>query len=148
VRWGLAALEGMGAFIGSLTIAIVNPPVGLRRVYFFGVFFYLAFAFVAGWMTIAIPMAVAVLFVGLSAAGFSSMQATLTYSVAPPHMRSRLFGLIVIGIGAGVFGVANIGFLAEEFGAPVAVRIVAIEGIVAMLAIGFGWRELWNRQHA
>ena len=144
----LAALEGMGAFVGALTIAIVNPPIGLRRIYFFGVLFYMVFAFIAGWMTIAVPMAAVVLLVGLSAAGFSSMQATLTYSVAPPHMRSRIFGLIVIGIGAGLVGVANIGFLAEEFGAPLAVRIVAIEGVIAMLAIGFGWRELWNRQHA
>jgi MFS family permease len=144
----LAALEGMGAFLGALTIAIVNPPIGLRRIYFFGVLFYMVFAFVAGWMTLAMPMAAVVLLVGLSAAGFSSMQATLTYSVAPPHMRSRIFGLVVIGIGAGLLGVANIGFLAEEFGAPVAVRIVAIEGIIAMLAIGIGWRELWNRQHA
>ena len=145
---GLAALEGMGAFVGSLAIAIVNPPVGLRRVYFFGVLFYCVFAFIAGWMTLAVPMALVIFCVGLSAAGFSAMQSALTYSVAPPHMRSRLFGLLVIAIGAGVLGVANIGLMAEWFGAPIAVRIVGIEGVVAMILIGLGWRELWNRQHA
>jgi len=145
---GLAALEGMGAFIGSLAIAVVNPPIGLRRLYFFGVVAYVIFAFIAGWMTVAIAMAIAILCVGLSAGGFSSMQSTLTYSVAPPNMRSRLFGLIVIAIGTGMIGVANIGYLAEEFGAPFAVKVVAVEGLIALAAIGFGWRELWNRRHA
>jgi hypothetical protein len=35
--------------------------------------------------------------------------------------------------------------MAEWLGAPVAVRVMAIEGIVAMLAIGIGWREMWER---
>jgi MFS family permease len=144
----LGALEGMGAFVGSLTIAIVNPPIGLRRLYFFGVVAYVIFAFVAGLMTLVIPMAIAILCVGLSAGSFSSMQSTLTYSVAPPNMRSRLFGLIVIAIGTGVLGVANLGYMAEKFGAPFAVKIVSVEGLIALIVIGFGWRQLWNRQHA
>ena len=63
-------------------------------------------------------------------------------------MRSRLFGLIVICIGTGLVGAANMGLMAEWFGAPLAVRIVAVEGAFALFAIGFGWRELWNKQHA
>ena len=144
----LASMEGMGAFFGALIVAIVNPSIGLRRIYFFGTVSFMVFAFIAGWITVPILMALAILCVGLSASGFSSMQSTLTYSVAPPHMRSRLFGLIVICIGTGLIGTANIGLMAEWFGAPAAIRIVAIEGIIAMAVIGFGWRELWNRQHA
>jgi len=144
----LASMEGMGAFFGALIIAIVNPSIGLRRIYFFGTVCFMAFAFIAGWITVPFLMALTILCVGLSASGFSAMQSTLAYSVAPPHMRSRLFGLIVICIGTGLIGTANIGLMAEWFGAAAAIRIVAVEGILAMLVIGFGWRELWNRQHA
>ena len=142
----LAALEGGGALVGALTIAILNPPLGTRRIYFFGVFFYIVFIFFAGFMTLAVPMAVIILCIGLSAGAFTAAQAPLVYSVAPPHMRSRLFGLIAICIGAGVIGVVNIGLMAEWFGAPLAVRIMAVEGVFAMLAVGIGWRQLWSRQ--
>jgi MFS family permease len=138
----LAALEGIGAFLGGLAIAIMNPGI---RLYFFGVFFFLVFAFLAGWMTAVLPFAVFVLLIGLAGAGFSAMQSTLTYSVAPPHMRSRLFGLIVLCIGTGLFGVFNIGFVAEWFDGATAVRIVAVEGLIVLVAIGIGWRQLWDR---
>jgi MFS family permease len=141
----LAALEGGGALIGALTLTIANPPIGTRRIYFFGVLFYVVFAFVAGFMTLAVPMAAVILFIGLSAGAFTATQAPLVYSVAPPHMRSRIFGVLAICIGIGIVGVANIGLMAEWLGTPVAVRVVAIEGIVAMLLIGVGWRELWDR---
>jgi len=141
----LAALEGGGALIGALGLTIANPPVGTRRIYFLGVFFYVVFAFVAGLMTSAVPMAAIVLCVGLSAGAFTATQTPLVYNVAPPHMRSRIFGVLAICIGIGIVGVANIGLMAEWFGAPVAVRVMAIEGIVAMLAIGIGWREMWER---
>lgn len=143
----LAALEGGGAFIGALAIAVVNPPIGIRRVYFLGVFFYLVFALLAGFMNQFVPMAAIVLLIGLSAGAFTAAQAPLIYSVAPPHMRSRIFGLMAFCIGAGGIGVANTGLMAEWFGAPIAVRVIAVEGVIAMLAIGIGWRELWSRKH-
>ena len=143
----LAALEGLGAFFGGLAIAIVNPAIGMRRLYFFGVFLFLIFAFLAAWMTSVLPFAFFVLLLGISGAGFSAMQSTLTYSVAPPNMRSRLFGLIVLCIGTGLFGVFNIGFIAEWFDGATSVRIVAAEGLIALTVIGFGWNQLWSRQY-
>lgn len=144
----LGALEGGGAFIGALAIAIINPPIEIRRIYFYGVFFYLVFALLAGFMTEFVPMAIIVLCIGLSAGAFTAAQAPLIYSAAPPHMRSRLFGLMAFCIGAGGIGVANTGLMAEWFGTPVAVRVFAAEGIIAMLAIGFGWREMSRHQRA
>jgi MFS family permease len=99
-------------------------------------------------MTLAVPMAVIILCVGLSAGAFTATQAPLVYNVAPPHMRSRIFGLIAICIGIGIVGVVNVGVMAEWFGAPIAVRVMAIEGIVAMFAISVGWREMWDRSQA
>jgi MFS family permease len=126
---------------------VTNPRIGMRRLYFFGVFFFLIFAFLGGWMTSVLPFAICVLLIGISGAGFSAMQSTLTYSVAPPNMRSRLFGLIVLCIGTGLFGVFNIGFVAEWFDGATSVRIVAVQGLIVLVAIGVGWHQLWNRQY-
>ncbi len=78
-------------------------------------------------------------------AGFTTMQSTLIYSVAPPEMRGRLFGVLVICIGTGLIGFANVGLMGEWFGGSGAIRIVAAEGIIPLILIGIGWRELWQR---
>jgi fructose-specific phosphotransferase system IIC component len=69
----------------------------------------------------------------------------LIYSVAPPQMRGRLFGLLSICIGTGLIGFANIGLMGELFGGTVAIRIVAAEGLIPLLLVGLGWRRLRRR---
>ncbi len=142
---GLSALEGAGGLIGALIIAMQVRIPSYRRLYFFGLLGYLILAFTAGWMPSTIPMGVVLFFVGLFASGFSTMQSTLIYSIAPPEMRSRLFGVLVICIGTGLIGFANIGLMGEWFGGSIAMRIVAAEGIVPLLLIGLGWKKLWAR---
>ena len=142
---GLAALEGGGAFAGALLIAALGVrPGSYRRLYFFGTASYSALAFVAGWMTETAPMAVVIFFVGLGAAGFSTMQTTLIYGIAPPEMRGRLLGILSLTIGAGVIGFTNIGLMGELFGGATAVRIVAAEGLVAIVLLGLRWPRLWR----
>jgi MFS family permease len=138
----VAALEGAGALLGALVIAVRLRTRHLRRLYYFSILAYLVFAFTAGWAAHALPMAALVFCVGLAAAGFSTMQNTLIYSVAPPHMRSRLFGLVVFCIGTGLIGIANIGLMGEWFGGPMAIQIVAAEGLVPLTLIGLSWRQL------
>lgn len=142
---GLTALEGGGAFLGSLIIASRVRIASYRRLYYFGMLGYLFAAFTAGWMTDAVPMALALIVVGLCASGFSTMQSTLIYTVAPPEMRGRLFGVLVICIGSGLVGFTNIGLMGEWFGGSTAMRIVAAEGLIPLLIIGLGWRQLWAR---
>ena len=142
---GLAALEGGGAFAGALLIAALGVrPGAYRRLYFFGTASYSALAFVAGWMTDVAPMAIVIFFVGLGAAGFSTMQTVLIYGVAPPEMRGRLLGILSLTIGAGVIGFTNIGLMGELFGGANAVRIVAAEGLVAAFLLGLRWPRLWR----
>jgi len=138
----IASLEGVGALVGGLAIAMTSITMPFRWIYFGGVFLYMAFAFVASLMFHALPMAMLVFMVGLCAAGFSSMQSTLTYTVAPPNMRSRLFGLVVLCIGTGLIGAANIGLMGEWFGGANAVRIGAAEGMIVLFLLGISWREL------
>ena len=60
-------------------------------------------------------------------------------------MRGRLFGLLVLCIGTGLIGFLNIGLMGEWFGGMTAIRIVAVEGLIPLVLIGIGWRELRQR---
>lgn len=140
----LTALEGGGAFLGALMIAIWGRPHLFRHYYFFGVLAYLFLVFIAGWMPGAISAGALLACIGLAGAGFTTMQSTLIYSLAPPEMRGRLFGLMVICIGTGLIGFANIGLMGELFGGSMAIRIVAAEGVIPLVLIGLGWRQLWR----
>lgn len=142
---GLTALEGAGALLGSLLIASRVRISGHRQLYYFGMLGYLFAAFLAGWMVEVVPMGLALIVVGLCASGFSTMQSTLIYTLAPPEMRGRLFGVLVICIGSGLIGFTNIGVMGEWFGGSMAMRIVAAEGLIPLLWIGLSWRELWGR---
>ena len=141
----LAAMEGAGAFLGALVIAVSARQTAFRRIYYFGVLGHLSFIFLAGWMHNAFAIAAIFFCVGLAGACFSTMQSTLTYSVAPAEMRSRIFGLLTICIGAGLIGFCNIGVMGEWFGGSAAIRIVAAEGLIPLLLIGIGWRQLKYR---
>jgi MFS family permease len=142
----LAAMEGAGAFVGCLVLAMGIVTLDPRRAYFFGTVLYMAFAFTAGLMAHALPMALVLVCIGLGMSGFSTMQSTLVFQLAPPEMRSRLFGVIVICIGTGLIGVANMGLMGEWLGGAGAVRLVAAEGIAALVIIAAGWKELWERR--
>ena len=139
---GLAAMEGAGAFLGALVIAVSARQAAFRRIYYLGVLGYLSFIFIAGWLHSPFAIAAMFLCVGLSGSCFSTMQSTLTYSVAPPEMRSRVFGLLTICIGTGLIGFCNIGLMGEWFGGSAAIRIVAAEGLIPLLLIGIGWQQL------
>ncbi len=142
---GLAALEGGGAFLGALAIAAGVRKANFRGLYYFGTLAYLLLIFLAGWMIEAVSIAAVLFCIGLAGACFTTMQSTLIYSVAPPQMRGRLFGLIVICIGTGLIGFANIGLMGEWFGGSAAIRIVAAEGLIPLLLVGIGWRQLRRR---
>lgn len=139
---GLAAFEGGGAFLGALAIAMGLRGANFRGLYYFGTLAYLLLIFLAGWMIEAVSMAAVLFCVGLAGACFTTMQSTLIYSLAPPEMRGRLFGLLVICIGTGLIGFLNVGLMGEWFGGSAAIRIVAAEGLIPLLLVGIGWRQL------
>jgi MFS family permease len=74
---------------------------------------------------------------GFGTAGFGNMQTTLMLTEAPPEMRSRLMGIVTVGIGTGPLGVLAAGAIAAEFGPRTAVLIMASLGLLftAMLAM-------------
>tara|TARA_B100000700_G_scaffold331721_1_gene467500 strand:+ start:243 stop:1556 length:1314 start_codon:yes stop_codon:yes gene_type:complete len=138
----IVAMEGLGAFIGALIVAMKVKTKYFRILFFYSSALHLILIFILGWIDEVIPFGLIVLLIGLVAAGFTTMQSTLIFTVSKPEMRGRLFGLVVACIGTGLIGNANIGLMGELFGGSKAISITALEGIVPLIIIGFLWKEL------
>lgn len=139
----LSSLEGFGAFAGALVVALVARPHVFARIFIWGCAGYLAtvlylsiLAYVSGgpyhsFITASMTLTVA----GLFGAGFATMQSTLTYTHAPLEFRSRVFGVLALCIGTGPIGFLNVGWMAETFGLPTALLVMALEGLLVMVIL-------------
>ena len=74
------------------------------------------------------------------------MQSTLILLTAPEEARSLMMGLLSVCIGMAPIGFFHIGLLADWFGAPIAIAILASEGIVALCCVLWRWPSLWGLQ--
>ena len=138
----IMSAEGFGALIGALYLTAAARPERYRRYYFGGCLvcltMILAFAGSLGpWSA-----GLAVLVAGYGAGFFSTMQATLIFTLAPPELRSRLMGVLTVCIGTAPLGFAHVGLLADWFGTEPALLIIAVEGLLASLAAWLYWPEI------
>ena len=139
----LGSTEGFGAFIGAIVIAMAVRPRAFAPLYVWGTTAYLAFVgcfgtvslFLAGPLPSFLAAAGVLIAVGLAGACFSAMQSTLSYLNALPEYRSRVLGVLTLCIGTGPIGFLHVGWLAESFGAPVALMVTASEGLLALLVL-------------
>ena len=139
----LGSTEGFGAFIGAIVIAMAVRPRAFASLYVWGTTAYLALIGCLGMVSLfgggaVFPFVAAagvLLAIGLAGACFSAMQSTLSYLNALPEYRSRVLGVLTLCIGTGPIGFLHVGWLAETFGAPVALMVTASEGLLALLAL-------------
>jgi MFS family permease len=109
----MAASESFGAFLGGLWLTSGDPP-GKGRILMVGG--SLLFLVCAALMPLApiFSLACALLVAGgFGSAAFANMQTSLIITYAPPHIRSRLMGLLTVCIGAGPVGILLVGALAS-----------------------------------
>ena len=137
----LQSTDGIGAFIGALAIGVFVGRRHFAVAYIGGVLSYLVFIILFALLADPFAAGAALLAEGIGGSGFSIMQATLVYLFAPAEMRSRMLGVLSVCIGFGPIGFINIGLLADWLGAPAAIVVTGIEGLVAM-ALAF---PLWRR---
>lgn len=128
----LLSSEGLGAMLGALVIALFARPQHYAKIYLYGPVLFLlavtAFSFSDLYL-----VSLAVLFAGgFGLAGFSTMQATIPFLGTAPEMRGRVMGVMSMAIGTGPIGILHLGLLANWLGAPTAVTIIAVEGLVAI----------------
>ena len=135
----MSASEGLGGMFGALIVASLAAERTLFRFYFLGTLSFL-FLVVGLSLHLTVGTAVAVLLMlGLASASFSATQYALIYVIAPPDMRGRATGVLSLFIGSSMFGHYHTGFLFERLGSATAMRLMAMEGVVAMLVLGILW---------
>ena len=138
----LASMDGIGAFCGSIALALWAKPAHYARLYVGGVVLYFVLAIVFALVP-NVPLAgAALLFTGVCNAAFSVMQATLIYLAAPAEMRSRLYGVLSVCIGSAPIGFLCLGLLADAVGATAATATSGVVGLLVLLATRRWWRQL------
>ncbi len=136
VRVGLLlTVEGAAAFAGALLIAFFATPGRFWRIYLTGSALFVCSIFVFSLVPVYELALVVLLVGGFGFAGFASMQSAIMFYEAPPEIRSRLMGILSVCIGAGPIGVLHVGWLAGLVGAPMALTIIAAEGLVALAVL-------------
>jgi MFS family permease len=138
----LASMDGIGAFCGSIALALWAKPRHYARLYVSGVVLYLMLLILFALVPNAPLAGAALLFTGVCNAAFSVMQATLIYLAAPPEMRSRLYGVLSVCIGSAPIGFLCLGLLADAVGATAATATSGVVGLVALVATYRWWHQL------
>jgi MFS family permease len=138
----LSSMTGVGAFCGAAAIGLFVKQPLFWRVYLGGVIIYMLL--VPAFALVRYPLVAGgvLLLLGVANACFSIMQATLVYLSAPAEMRSRVYGVLSVCIGAGLVGFIQIGWLAGVVGASWAAAATGVGGLVAMAATYRWWRPL------
>jgi MFS family permease len=138
----LTSLDGVGAFVGALLLALWLTPGWHARAYVGGVAVYLVALIAFALAPVPALAGAALLLTGFSGAAFATLQATIVYLAAPHHMRSRVLGVLSVCVGTGPIGFVWLGWLADRVGAPQATAITGAMGLLALAAIWPLWRRI------
>ena len=139
----LSSLEGLGAFLGAMIIAVYATQINFARIFLWGSGLYLGLIFYLGVLSFVaggphhsfIAAILSLTAMGLAGACFGTMQSTMTYMGTQPAYRSRVFGVLALCIGTGPIGLLNVGWMAESYGMPMALMIMSAEGLFAFLLL-------------
>ena len=138
----LMGAEGAGAMLGALMITAWSQARMYKRLYFFGVFLYLDMILAFSHTQWPALSGAWLLILGLGGAAFASMQAALVLLYTLSEYRGRVMGVLSACIGTGPLGFVHLGALAAWLGAPMALAIMAVEGIAALLIVAIVWSEV------
>lgn len=138
----LASMDGVGAFLGAVAIAVLARPGQYRAIYLTGTALYFTMLTVFALTRDPLLAGLALMLTGVGGAGFGIMQPTLVYLATPPEMRSRVLGLLSVCIGLGPIGFLLLGGLAELVGAPAATATMGLCGLAALALARPWWRRI------
>lgn len=138
----LASMDGLGAFLGAIVVAMVARPAWYARFYIGGVMLYLVAVLVFSAAPGVIACGAAMVVAGMAQSGFSIMQPTLVYLATPPELKARILGILSVCIGMGPLGFLNIGLMAEVVGAQAATALLALEGMAALALTHRWWKHV------
>ena len=141
----LLSASGWGGLVASLLVTSTNP-VRIGLVYCLGITF--ADLILPGAAILNFKAAFSALAgSGFLAGLFGAVQSALVMGMVPDELRGRALGMLTMAIGAGPFGMAVLGELAERYGAPAALLWFALAGFAAQLVWLFYRPEaLWIKR--
>ena len=130
----LAAAIGIGSFSGAVLLALLR--IQRPGAYFClgALVLLLSIALFASSEVYLISLVVLVV-AGLGQSGFASMQSAITLQAAPPEMRGRAIGAVLLGIGLHPLGAVVVGTLAEVIGPQLALGVLAGSGVVIVATL-------------
>jgi MFS family permease len=132
----LMSAEGIGALFGAVAIASSGNLKFQGRVYMAGSMLamtaLLLFSF-SHWYALSLPL---LMVMGLGAAGFGTMQATIVMLVAREEMRGRALGVTSLAIGTMPLGALMIGGVASAVSPTFAIGLNASLGLVLIALVG------------
>ncbi len=144
----LAAADGIGAAIG-LPLA-----VRLRRARWQGWAFVLGSLLmclclagfsVSQWFALSLAL---LILGGIGHTGFGTMQSTIILSATPDVLRGRAMGALTLAIGSSPLGAAEIGLVAQQWGAPLAVGLNGLAGALLVALVGLATPSLFRGHDA
>lgn len=131
----LMSMEGLGASLGALLLAFVVRPHMYTQVFSFGAIMFFVMILLLS-VTQSMPIAMATLFIaGLGLAGFGTMQSTILLRASARELRSRVMGVLAVCIGTGPLGVLIVGWLAQRFGASLALSMTSSFGLLCLVLL-------------
>ena len=132
----LMSAPGIGAIFGAVAIASAGGLRHQGRVYIVGTMLAMTGLLLFSFSTryaIAFPL---MLMLGLGAAGFGTMQATIVMLVARKDMRGRALGVISLAIGSMPLGMLMTGTVASATSPSFAVGLNAAVGLGLVVLVG------------
>jgi len=133
----LLTFNGIGALIGSLTIASMTAfrRRGLLQM-ILGLLFGVGVAGFAFGQSFAIAIPT-LLLVGFASAGFQSLNSTLVMNNTDPAYHGRVMSVYMLTFSAMPLGVVPFGALSDHYGAPVTIGIggLALSVVIALVGV-------------
>jgi MFS family permease len=141
----LAAAEPSGAFTAGLVLAVVTLP-GCPVWLLLGgtalplLMMVLVPAAQVFWLACALMLAG-----GLGVAAFINLQTTIALDATPTALRSRVMGIVTMGIGTCPIGMLLAGALSDRIGPLDALETIALSGLSVLLATAIYWARQSSR---
>ena len=141
----MSSLEGIGGTAGAIAVGMLASERTLFRYYYLGSASMLALMLLLSFH-MTVPTAVpALLLMGVGAAAFTATQYALVHVSSPPEHRGRATGVLSIFIGSSMAGHYLAGQLFGAYPSPIATRIMAIGGLLALAILGVLWATTRER---
>lgn len=135
----LAASESFGAFIGGIWLTSGGPRLPGHVLMVGGSMVFLTCVMLMPLMPVFWLACLCLAVAGFGSSAFANMQTSLIVLHAPPHIRSRLMGLLTVCIGMGPLGILLFGALADVLGPLWAIEVAEAVGWVSVAIMGVWW---------